>query len=67
VNTPNAQIAVPNMLVNDLNVEVKLSNVNPSFDTNILTPEIRKSINQLIASGEITEGSTNESILQLIN
>jgi hypothetical protein len=55
------------MLVNDLNVQVKLSNVNPSFDTNILIPEIRKSINQLIASGEITEGSTNESILQLIN
>jgi hypothetical protein len=66
LNTPNAQIAVPDMLVNDMNVEVKLSNVNPSFDTNILTPEIRKSINQLIASGEITEGSTNESILQLI-
>jgi hypothetical protein len=67
LNTPNAQIAAPEMLVNDMNVEVKLSNVNPSFDTNILTPDIRKSINQLIASGEITEGSTNESILQLIN
>ena len=66
-NIPNAQLATPNILVNDLNVEVKLTNVNPQFDTNILIPEIRKSINQLIASGEINEGITNESILQLIN
>jgi hypothetical protein len=67
MNTPNAQIAVPNLVVNDWNIEVKLTNVNPRFDTNILTPEISRSINQIIASGEITEGTTNESILQLIN
>jgi hypothetical protein len=64
---PHAQLAVPNLLVNDLNVEVKLTSVNSSFNTNILTPVISKSINQLIASGEITEGTTNESILQLLN
>jgi hypothetical protein len=67
VNTPTAQIAIPNMIMNDWNIEVKLTNVNPRFDTNILTPEISKSINQIIASGEITEGTTNASILQLIN
>ena len=67
VNTLNAQIAFPNLVVNDWNIEVKLTNVNPRFDTNILTPEISRSINQIIASGEITEGTTNESILQLIN
>jgi len=64
---PEMNLTLSDVSIENTNLEVRLTNVNPKFEVQVATPDISESINQMIASKRITEGTNNETILQLIN
>jgi hypothetical protein len=53
--------------IENSNFKVVIPNMNTQSDVEFICPSLNQSINQLIASGMISEETNNESILQLIN
>ena len=52
--------------IENSNFKVVIPNMNTQNDVEFTSPSLNQSINQLIASGMISEETNNESILQLI-
>jgi pyruvoyl-dependent arginine decarboxylase (PvlArgDC) len=64
---PEMDLALSDISIENTNLEVRLTSVNPKFEVKVTTPDITESINQMIASKKITEETNSETILQLIN
>ena len=67
VVSPEMDLVLSDISIENTNLEVRLTSVNPKFEVKVTTPDITESINQMIASKKITEETNSETILQLIN
>ncbi len=67
VKRTSPRISVPSSQLSINDFEILLPTVHPSIDINTKNLELDASINSLIAAEKLTEHTTNESILQLIN
>jgi hypothetical protein len=68
MNTRVADVEVnpSDVSIENLNFKVVIPNINTQSEVEFTSPGLNQSINQLIASGMISEETNNESILQLI-
>ena len=69
VNTRVANVEVnrSDVSIENSNFKVVIPKMNIQSDVELTSPSLNQSINQLIASGMISEETENQSILQLIN
>jgi hypothetical protein len=62
----NFEVNRSDVSIENSNFKVVIPNMNTQSDVGFICPSLNQSINQLIASGMISEETNNESILQLI-
>ena len=62
----NVEVNQSDVSIENSNFKVVIPNINTQNELEFTSPVLNQSINQLIASGMITEETNNESILQLI-
>lgn len=63
----SAIIMRPDISIENTSLDIQIPDVHPQIEGELSGPKLNTTINNLIATGEISEQTTNESILQLVN